>query len=77
LREVRRDTIALIETNLGVEPNILRLRQAFTRKPMSLRRQAKDDLGITTDDRELSFAELQQLQRYIDIIENREKLVRP
>jgi hypothetical protein len=77
LREVRRDTIALIETNLGVEPNILRLRQAFTRKPMSLRRQAKDDLGITTDDRELSFAELQQLQTYIDIIENREKLVRP
>jgi hypothetical protein len=76
LREVRQDTIRMIEEQLGADPNILRMRQAFTRKPMSLRREAREALNITTKDRELSYVEIQQLQAYIDMIEDREKLIR-
>jgi hypothetical protein len=65
----------MVQSEMGVEENLLRLRQAFVRKPLSLRRKAMEDLNITTRERELSFVELQQLTSYIDLIEAQEKRV--
>jgi hypothetical protein len=66
LMEVRNEVMDFIEREGGVSDQVLRMRQDFLRLPASLREEAKQHLGITNQDRDLTPQELTTLRIYIE-----------